>query len=72
MITVTKDDLIQLGFGISQSQTIIRLAKHYMIQEGYDYYSSRRLGRVPIHAVEHILGVSLSAQKDVTLHGECV
>lgn len=43
-----------------------------MIQEGYDYYSSRRLGRVPIHAVEHILGVSLSAQKDVTLHGECV
>ncbi|MCO6016912.1 DUF3173 domain-containing protein [Carnobacterium divergens] len=72
MITVTKDDLINLGFGTSQSQTIIRLAKYYMVQEGFDYYNSRRLGRVPVHAVESILGVALYTQKDVNLHGKCV
>ncbi|MFD2386866.1 DUF3173 family protein [Enterococcus rivorum] len=38
MITITKEELIQLGFGTSQSQTIIRLAKNYMVQEGFDYY----------------------------------
>ncbi|WP_170924801.1 DUF3173 domain-containing protein [Candidatus Enterococcus clewellii] len=59
LITVTKDDLVDLGFGISQSQTIIRLAKYYMVNKGYDYYKSRRLGRVPAHAVESILGISL-------------
>ncbi|MFV5898450.1 DUF3173 domain-containing protein [Enterococcus faecalis] len=72
MITVTKNDLFALGFGKSQSQTIIRLAKHYMVQEGYEYYSSRRLGRVPVHAVESILGVSLDIQEGVELHGKCI
>ncbi|EAF6117586.1 DUF3173 domain-containing protein [Listeria monocytogenes] len=72
MITITKDDLVQLGFGISQAQTIIRLAKHHMVQEGFDYYNSRRLGRVPVHAVEHILGITLEPSKEVSVHGECV
>lgn len=72
MITITKEELIQLGFGTSQSQTIIRLAKHYMVQEGFDYYKSRRLGRVPVHAVEHILGITLGMSKEVAVHGECV
>lgn len=72
MITITKEELIQLGFGTSQSQTIIRLAKHYMVQEGFDYYKSRRLGRVPVHAVEHILGITLEISKEVAVHGECI
>jgi hypothetical protein len=72
LITITKDELIRLGFGTSQSQTIIRLAKHYMVQQGFDYYSSRRLGRVPVHAVEHILGISLEVSNEVSIHGECV
>ena len=72
MITVTKEDLIQLGFGTSQAQTIIRLAKHYMVQEGFDYYSSRRLGRVPVHAVEHILGITVKVSKEVSFNGERV
>lgn len=72
MITITKNELIQLGFGTSQSQTIIRLAKHYMVQEGFEYYKSRRLGRVPVHAVEHILGITLEILKEVSVHGECI
>lgn len=59
MITVTKKDLIDLGFGPTQSQDIVRLSKYLVVQKGYDYYKSKRLGRVPVQAVEEILGVTL-------------
>ncbi|MFS7261509.1 DUF3173 domain-containing protein [Carnobacterium divergens] len=59
MITLTKQDLIRLGFGPTQSQNIIRMSKYHMVQQGYSYYNSKRLGRVPVHAVEEILGISL-------------
>lgn len=59
MITITKQELINLGFGPSQSADIIRKAKHLMLNKGYSYYSSKRLGRVPVSAVEEILGFSL-------------
>ncbi|WP_416829641.1 DUF3173 domain-containing protein [Ectobacillus polymachus] len=56
MITLTKNELIDLGFGPSQSSDIIRKAKCLMVNNGYSYYSSKRLGRVPVAAVEEILG----------------
>ncbi|MER3114479.1 DUF3173 domain-containing protein [Bacillus altitudinis] len=64
MITVTKQELIKLGFGPSQSADIIRQAKHLMLNKGYSYYSSKRLGRVPVKAVEEILGFSLVSYGD--------
>lgn len=64
MITVTKQELIKLGFGPSQSADIIRQAKHLMLNKGYSYYSSKRLGRVPVKAVEEILGFSLHQDGD--------
>lgn len=30
-----------------------------MLNKGYSYYSSKKLGRVPISAVEEILGFSI-------------
>ena len=35
MITVTKKDLIALGYGTSFSADIIRKAKKFMIEKGY-------------------------------------
>lgn len=64
MITVTKQELIKLGFGPSQSADIIRQAKHLMLNKGYPYYSSKRLGRVPVKSVEEILGFSLDPDGD--------
>lgn len=64
MITVTKQELINLGFGPSQSADIIRQAKHLMLNKGYSYYSSKRLGRVPVKAVEEILGFSIGPNGD--------
>lgn len=58
-LTVTKNELMNLGFGPSQSSDIIRKAKCLMLNKGYSYYASKKLGRVPIIAVEEILGFSI-------------
>ncbi|NBI07293.1 DUF3173 domain-containing protein [Senegalia massiliensis] len=71
MIMITKNDLIEkLGFGPSQSSDIIRKAKYLMVNKGYGYYENRRLGRVPIEAVEEILGIELLDNKGVFTNAE--
>ena len=64
MITVTKKDLIALGYGTSFSADIIRKAKTLMIEKGHTYYQSRKLDRVPKQAVEELLGITLSDTND--------
>ncbi len=59
IVMITKNDLYQMGFGVSQSSDIIRKAKRLMVNKGYGYYNNRRLGCVPIEAVEEILGIHL-------------
>ncbi|EPM6849845.1 DUF3173 domain-containing protein [Enterococcus faecalis] len=60
MITVTKKDLVNLGYGNSFSADIIKKAKELMISKGHTYYQSKKLDRVPQEAVEEILGIRLS------------
>ena len=57
MITVTKKDLVALGYGNSFSADIIKQAKELMISKGHTYYQSRKLDRVPREAVEEHLGI---------------
>ena len=52
MITVTKKDLVALGYGNSFSADIIKQAKELMISKGHTYYQSRKLDRVPREVVE--------------------
>lgn len=59
MITVTKSDLIKLGYGPSFSADIIKEAKKLMIAKGHTYYQSKKLDRVPKEAVEELLGITL-------------
>ena len=63
MTMVTKNELQKLGFGPSQSSDIIRKAKCLMVNKGYGYYNNRRLGCVPIEAVEEIFGIQLTESK---------
>ncbi|HEU6870314.1 TPA: DUF3173 domain-containing protein [Streptococcus pneumoniae] len=63
MQTITKYELQQMGFGPSQSVDIVRRAKLYLVNKGYGYYSSKRLGRVPLSSVEHILGFSIDIKE---------
>lgn len=64
MITVTKKDIIALGYGTSFSADIIRKAKKLMIEKWHTYYQSRKLDRVPKEAVEELLGITLSDTND--------
>lgn len=63
MQTITKHELQKMGFGPSQSADIVRRAKLYLVTKGYDYYSSKRLGRVPLSSVEHILGFPINTKE---------
>lgn len=60
MQMITKVELSQLGFGPSQCSDIIRKAKRLMVNKGYGYYANRRLGCVPVEAIEEILGIRLA------------
>ncbi|MBG9984456.1 DUF3173 domain-containing protein [Facklamia hominis] len=57
--TLTKEDLVNLGYREHTATCIIRQAKEIMVQKGYAFYNNRRLGRVPVNIVESILGTSL-------------
>lgn len=59
MITITKQDLIELGYGNSFATNIIREAKQLMVNRGFEFYKSRKLNRVPKEVVEEILGITL-------------
>ncbi|MGG1165776.1 DUF3173 domain-containing protein [Bacillus mycoides] len=65
MITITKKELIGLGFGPSQSADIIRQAKCLMREKGFSFYASKRLGRVPVSAVEEILGLTIDLNGEI-------
>ena len=62
MITVTKKDLVELGYGNSFATEIIRECKKLMIKKGHTYYQSRKLDRVPIEAVQELLGITLNKE----------
>lgn len=72
MITVTKKDLIKLGYGNSFSADIIKKTKELMISRGHTYYQSRKLDRVPREAVEEILGIKFADENrsDEFLHNK--
>ena len=59
MITVTKRDLIELGYGPSFAADIIKKAKELMVEKGHTYYQSRKL-----EAVEELLGITLPDKQE--------
>ena len=59
MNTVTRQDLVSLGYQSETARKIIAQAKLILISRGYLFYDNKRLGRVPINVVEEILGVQL-------------
>ena len=56
MKTVTKDDLVKMGYPLGTAQSIIREAKCKLVNKGVSFYKNKRVGRVPLHVVEEILG----------------
>ena len=61
--TISKSDLLKLGYLPHTASTIIRQAKQIMVKRGYPFYNNKRLGHVPRNVVEEILGLSLEGEK---------
>ena len=59
MNTVTRQDLVSIGYQSETARKIIAQAKSILITRGYLFYDNKRLGRVPVNVVEEILGVQL-------------
>jgi Protein of unknown function (DUF3173). len=59
MDTITRQDLVQLGYKSETSRKIIAQAKLILIKRGYLFYDNKRLGRVPVEVVEEILGLHI-------------
>ncbi|NMC61180.1 DUF3173 domain-containing protein [Lactococcus raffinolactis] len=59
MDTITRQDLVQLGYKSETSRKIIAQAKSILIKRGYIFYDNKRLGRVPVEVVEEILGLHI-------------
>ena len=63
---VTKEDIMRLtGYSKSQAQSLIRKAKADLVQNGFDWYRNKRVGRVPLKSIEHILGFELTPKHDI-------
>ena len=59
MNTITRQDLVSLGYQSETARKIIAQAKLILISRGYPFYDNRRLGRVPVNVVEEILGLHI-------------
>ena len=64
--TISKTELMKLGYKQHTSVSIIRQAKQIMVKQGYAFYNNKRLGRVPISVVEEILGITLQVNYDTS------
>ena len=66
IVLVTKEDIMRLtGYSKSQAQSLIRKAKADLVQNGFSWYDNKRVGRVPLKSIEHILGFELTPKHDI-------
>lgn len=55
-----------LGFKEHTAKTIIHQAKILMVSKGFGLYNNKRIGTVPVWAVESIIGVRLDDEEETT------
>lgn len=46
-----------MGFPQSQARRIIRMAKENLAKDGYGFYNGKRVGLVPISAINKVLAL---------------
>ena len=59
---------MKLGFSSWQAMMLVKQAKTKLANQGLTWYESKGLGRVPLEAVEEILGVKID--EDILLDTE--
>ena len=56
-LTMTVQDIMDLGFSKWTAYNILRQAKHIMVERGFYFYNNKGLGTVPVSVVSEILGL---------------
>ncbi|WP_148880127.1 DUF3173 family protein [Streptococcus sp. Marseille-P7376] len=59
MKTIDYRVLIDLGYKQHTAKNIIRQAKCWLVENGYEFYLNKRCGIVPAYAVEKIIGIKI-------------
>ena len=49
--------MILTGYTDAQASKLIRKAKQKLLQDGFEWYGNKKVGRVPLKTIEDILGV---------------
>lgn len=63
---VNKTDIMKLtGLTESQTKKLIRNAKQRLTSQGFDWYSNKKIGKVPLKTIEELLGIVLSSENDI-------
>jgi len=57
--TVTKDDLIELGFAPGTARKIIHTL---LVNRGFNIYDNKRIGTIPASVAEELLGIELQKE----------
>ena len=60
--TVTKDDLIELGFAPGTARKIIHIGKLLLVNRGFNIYDNKRIGTIPVSVAEELLGIELQKE----------
>ena len=53
------DIMILTGYSETQSKLLIRQAKLLLVENGFNWYKNKRVGRVPVQIIEDILGFQI-------------
>lgn len=63
---IDKYDIMQLtGYSKTQAQRLMRQAKAAMVKDGFEWYAGKRISRVPVQAVEQILGFKITPENGI-------
>lgn len=60
--TVTKDDLVELGFAPGTARKIIHIGKLLLVNRGFNIYDNKRIGTIPASVAEELLGIELQKE----------
>ena len=60
--TVTKDDLIELGFATGTARKIIHNGKVLLVNRGFNISDNKRIATIPASVAEELLGIELQKE----------
>ncbi|WP_422698841.1 DUF3173 domain-containing protein [Enterococcus durans] len=58
MKTVTRQDIVNLGFSQYYADKIFKECKILLIKKGYSFYLNSKIKRIPVSILEEVLHIS--------------